>query len=197
MQSAAPPSGDPQAVLLTNQAQLALTGGLPFSEILLNANARQIVGKSRPTDNVVLDWNNAALAAIRGSRLGPPISARALAILHTCMYDAWASYDEKAIGTEYRAKAPSAASSPVNKRKSISFAAYTGLLDLYPTGDASIFKPLMKRLGYGDSPVDGPAQVGISACKAVLESHYHDGANQLGDLSPGHPAYSDWTGWNG
>src|SRR5262249_26145948 len=85
-------------------------------------------GITSPTDNVVLDWNNAALAAIRGSRLGPPISARALAILHTCMYDAWASYDEKAIGTEYRAKVPSDARSPENKRKSVSFAAYTALL---------------------------------------------------------------------
>ncbi len=36
-------------------------------------------------DNIVLKWNNAALQAIRDTHPGPPIVARALAILHTCM----------------------------------------------------------------------------------------------------------------
>src|SRR5215510_14739620 len=51
---------------------------------------------------VVSDWNAAALAEVRLSRslrTGPPIVARALAIAHTCMYDAWAAYDDTAAGT--------------------------------------------------------------------------------------------------
>src|SRR5262245_51753668 len=51
---------------------------------------------------VVSDWNAAALAEVRLSkslRNGPPIVARALAIAHTCMYDAWAAYDDIAVGT--------------------------------------------------------------------------------------------------
>jgi hypothetical protein len=39
------------------------------------------------------------LQAIRESSLGPPMTARALAIVHTCMYDAWADYDPVAVGT--------------------------------------------------------------------------------------------------
>src|ERR1043165_8032330 len=40
-------------------------------------------------------WNCASLDEVRLSkalRNGPPMVARALAIAHTCMYDAWAAY---------------------------------------------------------------------------------------------------------
>lgn len=36
----------------------------------------------------VVRWNEAALEAIRSTHPGPPMVARALAILHTCIYDA-------------------------------------------------------------------------------------------------------------
>src|SRR2546422_4409386 len=51
---------------------------------------------------VVSDWNAAALAEVRLSkalRNGPPIVARALAIAHTCMYDAWAAFADVPVGT--------------------------------------------------------------------------------------------------
>src|ERR1700674_5458360 len=54
-------------------------------------------------DSVVLRWNAAALQGVRDSKLGPPMVARALAIVHTCAYDAWAAYDRRAIGTRLRA----------------------------------------------------------------------------------------------
>ena len=38
--------------------------------------------------DVVTDWNNAALDAIRTDRTAPPIASRSLAILHTSIYDA-------------------------------------------------------------------------------------------------------------
>ncbi|MDQ3261317.1 MAG: hypothetical protein M3Q00_11155, partial [Pseudomonadota bacterium] len=49
--------------------------------------------------SVVIDWDNAALQAIRTTKPGPPIVARAMAIVHTGMYDAWAAYDPVAVGT--------------------------------------------------------------------------------------------------
>ena len=52
------------------------------------------------TPNVVIQWNNAALQGVRDSKLGPPMVARALAIVHTCIYDAWAAYDKHAMGTQ-------------------------------------------------------------------------------------------------
>ena len=48
----------------------------------------------------VLSWNSAALQSIRDSNLGAPMVSRALAVVHTCMYDAWAAYDERAVGTQ-------------------------------------------------------------------------------------------------
>ena len=45
-------------------------------------------------DSAVLRWNEAALAAIRATRPAPPVAARALAILHTAIFDAWAHFDK-------------------------------------------------------------------------------------------------------
>ena len=49
--------------------------------------------------NAVIAWNQAALEAVRRTRLGPPMVARAIHILHTAMYDTWAAYDHRAVGT--------------------------------------------------------------------------------------------------
>jgi hypothetical protein len=53
----------------------------------------------RPDDNVVLRWDEQTLAAIRALKTGPTINARALGVVHTSMYDAWAAYDATAVGT--------------------------------------------------------------------------------------------------
>jgi hypothetical protein len=50
--------------------------------------------------NVVIQWNIAALQGVRDSKLDAPMIARVLPIVHTCMYDAWAAYDEQAVGTQ-------------------------------------------------------------------------------------------------
>jgi len=34
---------------------------------------------------IVVHWNSAELQAIRDTHLGPPMTARALAIVHTCI----------------------------------------------------------------------------------------------------------------
>jgi hypothetical protein len=38
--------------------------------------------------DVLTDWNNAALDAIRAGNTSPPIASRSLAILHVSIYDA-------------------------------------------------------------------------------------------------------------
>jgi len=90
---------------------------------------------------VVTDWNNAALAEVRASRLGPPIVARALAIAHTCMYDAWAQYDAQAVATTVlrgSLRQPASERNDTNKAKAISFAAYRCLVNLFPAGAARL-----------------------------------------------------------
>src|ERR1043166_7549266 len=93
-----------------------------------------------PCPNVVWEWNNVALAEVRMSkslRNGPPMVARALAIVHTCVYDAWAAYDDVAVGTTDTGgtrRRPPDERTDENKAKAISFAAYRCLRNLYPDG---------------------------------------------------------------
>lgn len=160
-------------------------------------------GAQAEADNVVLRWNSAALQAVRMSKLGPPMVSRALAIFHTCIYDAWAAYDEKAVGTRLGAslRRPAAERTLANQNQAISFAAYRAGLDLFPGAKASVLDPLMSSLGYNanDKSVNrnSPMGVGNVACQAVLDFRHRDGSNQLGDMTKGRPGvpYSDYTGY--
>jgi membrane-associated phospholipid phosphatase len=121
-----------------------------------------------------------------------------MAIVHTCMFDAWAAYDEVAVGTRLGGslRRPPAERSTVNKEKAISLAAYRALDDLFPGQRATNMDPLMRALGYSPYETDDastPGGIGKSACQALLEFRHRDGANQLGDRHPG--AYSDYTGF--
>src|SRR5436309_8750349 len=81
--------------------------------------------------NLVIQWNQAALQGVRDSKLGPPMVSRALAIVHTCMYDAWAAYDEHALGTRFGAGLRQSRNErqTASKQEAISFAAYRALVD--------------------------------------------------------------------
>jgi membrane-associated phospholipid phosphatase len=149
-------------------------------------------------NTVVVDWNQAALQEVRLGRLGPPIVARALAVAHTCMYDAWAAYDLRAVGTVLGAdlRRPTAERTDANKSKAVSVAAYRCLVNLFPAGTARLQATLR---GLGHDPNDlstdraTPQGIGNVAAQAVIDSRRNDGANQYGDLASG--AYADYTGY--
>jgi uncharacterized protein DUF6851/vanadium-dependent haloperoxidase-like protein len=147
--------------------------------------------------NVAIRWNSAALQAVRDANLGAPMVSRAIAIVHTCMYDAWAAYDERAVGTQLSGalRRPASERTLANKEKTISYAAYRALVDVLPADTESVYRPLMKQLGYdpndNSTDIETPTGIGNIACGAVLEFRHHDKSNQLGDLAQG--AYSDWT----
>lgn len=155
--------------------------------------------------NVVLQWNAANIDAIRVTKPGPPMTARALAIVSTAMYDAWAAYDPQAIGTRLGAelRRPSAEHTAGNKAKAISHAAYEALLDLYPS-QAAAFEKQMRAMGYDptlrSTDRSTPEGVGHLAALALLSYRHLDGANQLGDLTApdasGKPVpYADYTSY--
>src|SRR5712692_9317220 len=129
---------------------------------------------------IVYQWDNAALQGVRDAKLGAPMVARALAIVHTCMYDAWAAYDERAIGTQLRGalRRPASELTAANKEKAISYAAFRALEDVLPVDTDSVYKPLMKQLGYdpndNSADIETPAGIGNVACAAVLEFRHHD-----------------------
>ncbi|HYN18025.1 MAG TPA: phosphoesterase [Actinomycetes bacterium] len=155
------------------------------------------------SDNVALSWNKVALESVRRTRLGPPMVARALHILHAAMYDAWAAHDDLAFGSRTGdvLRRPPAGRTQEAKREAASFAAHRATSDLFPT-EATAFAKLMSDLGYDPDavgPEGSPSAVGVRAARAVLAFRHGDGANQLGDMGP-EPrglaaAYQDWTGY--
>jgi hypothetical protein len=154
---------------------------------------------SAAAPNSVIQWNNAALQGIRDSKLSAPMVGRALAIVHTCMYDAWAAYDERAVGTQLQGalRRPAFERTQANKEQAISLSAYHALADLLPVDTNSVYIPLMRQLGYdptdASTDIETPTGIANVACAAVLEYRHHDKSNQLGDLAQG--PYSDWTGY--
>jgi hypothetical protein len=155
------------------------------------------------SDNVAVAWNQIALQAVRQTRMGPPLVARALHILHASIYDAWAAHDDLAFGSRLgdELRRPPAGRTQPAKREAASFAAHLALADLFPSQRAA-FAGLLRDLGYDPDaagPAGSPGAVGVQAARAVLAFRHGDGSNQLGDLGP-EPhglaaAYEDWTGY--
>jgi len=148
--------------------------------------------------SVGVQWDSLALEAVRRTHLGPPMVARALAVAHTAMYDAWGAYDATAAGTRLGAtlRRPASERTTGNKERAVSFAAYRALADLFPS-ERALFDGFMQQLGYdpaiASTDVSTPEGIGNVAADAVLTFRHHDGSNQLGDLAAG--SYSDYTGY--
>lgn len=154
--------------------------------------------KPQPSADVVILWNNAAVNAAQDSNSGTLVMVRALAIMHTAMFDAWAEYDPAAEPTlRTLSRRPAPERTIENKQEAISYAAYGALVDLFPS-DIAKFDQLMTTLGYKPGSAQYhfsvPAVIGRYAASAVLEYRHHDLANQLGGLHFG--AYSDYTGYS-
>jgi membrane-associated phospholipid phosphatase len=164
--------------------------GAGFFPAPLITQAQAATHEGGPT--VVVQWNNMTLQAIRDLHPGPPMAARALAIVHTCMYDAWTAYHPVALPTQ-----PSGVSkvhgshSHADKTQAVSYAAYRALLNLFPA-DAALFTHLMVGLGFDpqDATTDTstPAGIGNVCSRAVLTFRHHDGSNQAN-------GYADYTGY--
>ena len=193
--------------------------------LLILFPSQRLAGADPPAQsNMVSKWNKVALQGMRNAKLGVPMKARALAVVHTCMFDAWAAYDERAIGTQLSGalRRPASERTTANKEKAVSYAAFRALEDVLPGDRDSVYIPLMKQLGYDPkdhaTDIETPAGIGNVACATVLEFRHHDKSNQMGDMLPGagreRPAsltgsgqaaggpykdatgpYSDWSGY--
>jgi hypothetical protein len=130
----------------------------------------------------------------------PPILARAMAIVVTSMYDAWAAYDDKAVGTTRlgaRLRRPQNQRTQKNKEVAMAYACYRSLLFVYAE-DKDWIRSQMRKEGFDPDNVTAdlsdPAGVGNVAAAAVIDDRRHDGANQLGDEVGGNgKPYSDYT----
>ena len=161
------------------------------------------------SDNVILKWNEMLLETVRRHppQTGPTVVARALGVLHTATYDAWAAYDGVAKGTRLGStlRRPAGERTLENKSKAVSYAAFRVLTDLFPAASHPNVGPhpkvdyprQMQLLGYdpNDASTDTttPQGIGNVVAKAVLDYRHRDGSNQLGD-EPGSSGarYSDY-----
>ncbi|TME23914.1 MAG: phosphoesterase, partial [Chloroflexi bacterium] len=129
-----------------------------------------------------MSWNQAALQGVRASKLGPPMVARALAIVHTAAFDAWSAYDHRAIGTRLGTtlRRPPRERTLANKKIAISYAAYRAAVDLLPDSTTTVFDPLMRSVGFDpnnkSTDLTTPVGVGNVAAAALLEFRHGDGS---------------------
>jgi Vanadium chloroperoxidase N-terminal domain len=135
----------------------------------------------RASDNVILKWDEQLLSTIRAypPQTGPTITARAIGVLHTATYDAWAAYDSVAKGTRLLGGLRQPESQRTgqvgvdNKKKAISFAAYRVLMDLFPptaTAPAPAFPSKPPTYYVPDVLMTGPAPAGLSYDPAETDS---------------------------
>src|SRR5688572_1798916 len=167
-----------------------------------NSRAAQ-TGQPPHIKSAAFEWLNVALEATarEHDRVAPrpTVGSRMLMIIVTCMYDAWAAYDDKAVGTRFggQLRRPKNERTEANKRTAIAYAVYRAMMDQFAE-DADWIKAQMRQRGYDpeDNTTDlgKPQGVGNVAAAAVFAYRHHDGANQLGDElgSSGKP-YSDYT----
>jgi hypothetical protein len=124
---------------------------------------------ANPKPSAAYTWVNLILEAtgrdvVRVGAPKPTIISRQMAIPLTAMYDAWAAYDEKAVGTRLGGKLrrPPAERTEANKAKAISYATYRALLEIMPA-DRDWLADEMKKVGYdpADLSTDPATPAGI------------------------------------
>ena len=110
-------------VFFTRRLFIAYIGTITLaSSICIPANA-----------DVVTDWNNAALDAIRTGNTAPPIASRSLAILHASIYDA-----VNGIARTYEPYlVQSAVQASASREAAASAAAHEALVNLFPARTSS------------------------------------------------------------
>ena len=127
--------------------------------------------------DVVTDWNNAALDAIRADRTVPPIASRNLAIVHIAIYDAVNGITR----THEPYLVPSVVSNSASRVSAASAAAHQTLVSLFPN-HTSTFDALHATI-LGGVP-NGPQKTsgitwGEFVGTQILAARANDGSNAI------------------
>jgi len=127
--------------------------------------------------DVVTDWNNAALDAIRADRTAPPIASRSLAIVHVAIYDAVNGIAR----THEPYLVPSAVSTSASRVAAASAAAHQTLVSLFPnhtsTFDA-LHAAILAGIPNGPQKTNGIAW-GEFVSSQILAARANDGSNSI------------------
>jgi len=159
-----------------------------FRLLSLSASTALLIGTLAHAD-VVTDWNNAALDAIRAGT-APPIASRSLAILHVSIYDAVNGIARTHEPYLVQSAVPASAS----REAAASAAAHEALVNLFP-GSASTFDALHAAI-LAAIP-DGPQKTagivwGEFVANEILTARANDGSDAIVP-PPGGSDPGDWV----
>jgi PAP2 superfamily/RTX calcium-binding nonapeptide repeat (4 copies) len=133
--------------------------------------------------DMVLQWNDIALDAIRTIPTPPPRAARALAIVQAAVYDA-----VNAIDRTHQVYAVDVLASPLASREAaVAAAAHTSLVSLFPARQAVFDAALATALGTiaAGSAKNQGVQLGQNVAQQMLALRANDGANASVAYTPG------------
>lgn len=151
-------------------------------------------------------WNRLTCDALHYVGASPTISSRALAMVHTAMYDAWTNYNdggcEVSTTTGSRLKQPDSECISGNREKAYSHAAYSVLQELFwlalPPEQKNMFRDFMCDCGFDPNDKNltpnNPAGIGNLSARLVIECRMGDGSNGYSTLHAGQ--HSDFTGYH-
>lgn len=130
----------------------------------------------------------------------PTILSRQMQIPVNAMFDAWACYDETAVGTLFLGdlRQPEDRRTTANKQTAIAYAVYRTAIDVLPH-HTDYLTEQMQAAGYDPEErsldLSTAAGIGNHIAAALLGMRHGDGANQLGNEIGGTmgEAYSDYT----
>jgi len=151
-------------------------------------------------------WNRLVCDALHYTGSPPTITSRALAMVHTAMYDAWTNYNdggcEVSTTTGSRFKKPNSECTSKNRERAYSYAAYTVAQDLFclklPPEQKSLFRDFMCECGFDPNDrnlsTNNSAGIGNLSGRLIIECHLGDFSNPNGTLSA--IGYSDYSGYH-
>lgn len=150
----------------------------------------------RASADEVLDWNAVAVRAIRIGAVPGPVQSRALATVHTAMFDALNGIERRFTSIHVPAGAPRGAS----QRAAVVQAAYTALVGLFPAQIADFDGDLEASLAAiaADAAIENSESIargrlwGEEVAMAVLLWRSLDGLNPPGQAYVGNTGVGQW-----
>ncbi len=146
-----------------------------------------LTAQAGPPPDPVLQWNEAALAAIRATNSPPPRASRQLAILHAAVFDA-----ANGVQTRYECYlVPPAAPQPSSCLAAVATAGHDVLAELFPgqsAGFAVLRDDMLARV-HNRAALGNGSTWGALVAQQVLLARTNDGstavASHPGSLAPG------------
>ncbi|PMB32574.1 chemotaxis protein CheB [Fischerella thermalis CCMEE 5319] len=157
-----------------------LIAGVEAANYVAESNTENNLGSTHVSVNnsdVVIDWNATALNAVQNTRKFAPIAARDLAIVHAAIYDAVNAIDRSY--DPYLVSVEESVAEGASLEAAAAAAAYTALVDLFPTQTAEFdlqFKRSLAEIPDDAAKLKG-IELGTYVAEEILEIRSTDGAD--------------------